>query len=134
MTAGTPAAIGGSRPGTAIAVRPRAAVAGSPGAVALPAGGGTTHGEWERNVEAVLRSLARLMKHARLMTETMTAADGPENLIEDVSRWADHINSAGTRILRDFTLIDGKLGPYIEAVIDAGGPAKVGSPAWQADY
>lgn len=129
MTAGrNPAAIGGGRPGTAVAVRTR------PGAVALPAGGGTSHGEWEQNTGAVLGSLARLFRHAQLMTDTLTAKDGPADLIDDISNWADRISTAGQQILDDFLLINDKIGPYIQAVMDAGGPAQVASPQWHEDY
>lgn len=136
MAAGrTPAALGNRRTGTALATRARSAVAGRGAPVGeLPAGDSTTHGEWERNVTAVLVSLARLYRHAKLMADTMTAKDGAENLIADVSAWADHIYAAGQRILSDLLAIDAKIGPYVQAVMDAGGPLQVASPEWHEDY
>lgn len=113
------------RPGTAVAVRPVSSVA---------IGDATTHGEWVANVEIVILSLARLFAFAKQMTNDLTAKDGPDNLITDVDRWADQIGVYGRKILADLLLIDENLAPYINAVMDLGGPAQVASPEWHEEY
>ena len=111
--------------GTAVAARPHSAVA---------TGDATTHGEWVRNVVVVVESLSRLFKLAKQMTDEMTAKDGSDSLIGDTDRWADRISVHGRKILADLLEIDGDLAPYINAVMDAGGPSEVASPEWHAQY
>lgn len=121
-----PAAIGGSsQAGNGLAVRPAGQVA---------RGDSITHGEQNRVAQAVAAGIDMVAEAATRMADSLRAEDAGTRQIQDVANWAADISTVLHKIQADLAADNRRLGPYVDAVLTAGGPSEVGSRGYHSDY